>query len=134
MKEKTSVVYVAYDGTEFVDKRECRLYEQDLFLERNDVERRCRAELPPGYEKQADPHHCWWIRPLTDEASSLASEIFQWDKRPDWPFPVGGWACIEFDQDLNVIQIILEDVIFNQYIDFFDQLNIDITFTHRKGN
>lgn len=104
--EKEVTRYVAFDGKEFEQMRDCENYESDLIdkriAESTDIAENEEAKgcMPFGGREYSENHEFRWLKPLNEKGVKLLNELFcsrlfhQFDNKD-----IGEWICLEISDD-----------------------------------
>lgn len=132
-----TTVYVAPDGKEFKNRRDCEEYETDLIrkiaLASNDVEvNKELNDCAPHFASYGwdDNNEYVWVRPKTEDGVALLKTAFKSDYS-DSQFEIGKWMCVEIGFE-DSIDLISEDDMKEAYVEQFGKLGIKVTFEEEK--
>lgn len=154
MEFKTSIVYVADDGTQFVTEAECKAYEEKtakakqaekeeeerMFAEKEKRLRELNTEMDiiPLTEHTLDPELWYfrWFKVNNDEDYEFISSLVEWG-RPSKPDQYPSYICLMCENDPSDLAYAEYSETFNNCIKeakwFFKQFGYDCEIT-KKGD
>ena len=99
--EKVVPKYIADDGTEFTDEKECERYERQIALERLSViETSSEAEGFPNFDggECYESHNYVWYRPKDEHEIDLLNAAYSGERQSEfYEEMIGKWICVETD-------------------------------------
>lgn len=101
MVEKIIPKYIADDGTEFTDEKECGRYERQIALEwLSVIETKPEAEGSPNFDggECYESHNYIWYRPKNEQEIELLQAAYYDDGTVNFHDEmIGHWICVEID-------------------------------------
>lgn len=131
---KEKIIFIANDGTEFIDRIACQSYEKNLTLKKlNETVEKADLDSPnfDGRENY-ESHSYHWYRPKNKEELKLLIDAFG-DEVNVGISDIGKWICIETDcGDDYTWTTTLEDGI-NYARSILDKLGFDMEIKPKEN-
>lgn len=134
--EKIIPKYIADDGTEFTDEKECERYERQIALERLSViETSSEAQGLANFDggECYESHNYVWYRPKDAHEIDLLKAAYDDEGHTDFSYNmIGQWICVETDCADDFLWVTTIDDGIEYAKDILSKLGYDMVVTAKE--